>query len=100
MRVGAAGEHDVVAHRRRSDDPGDLVIDAPAQLAVVGTDRVEEAIAGADVHDTIVDGRRRLDAAPVETVGARLEGHTFGLELPTERTTPQVVAVDAPVVRS
>src|SRR5439155_25180588 len=29
-----------------------------------------------------------------------LEGHTFGLELPTERTTRQVVAVDAPVVRS
>ncbi len=49
-------------HRRRSNDPGTFVVEAPFLFCGGGVERIEIGIAAAEVHDPVHYRRGRLDA--------------------------------------
>ena len=100
VRVGAAGEHDALIHRRRRVDPRDVVIHAPAKRARHRVDGVEESVARANVHDAAAHTRRRLNAATVEAIVAGFQLCAFGVVAPNLLARRHVERVDTSVKRA
>ena len=97
LAVGGGEVDDAVADGGRRDHPAVVVVDVPLFFAGLRVDRVEVAVAAAEVHDASSHRRRARDADLVVDLGivARLKAPEDGAGRGVQRVE---VAVPAPDV--